>query len=69
LYFIGDLHHLTSDDAHAELGKIISDEKLCRRSAEKVTVFDGKGADIPVVGARLALTSSGANVATDLAWE
>ena len=39
LYFMGDLHHLTSDDAHAELGKVISGEKLDRWSAEKITIF------------------------------
>ena len=51
LYFMGDLHHLTSDDAHAELGKVISGEKLGRRSAEKITIFDSRGTGIRVVGA------------------
>jgi alanine dehydrogenase len=47
---MGDLHHLTSDDAHAELGKVISGEKLGRRSAEKITIFDSRGTGIPVLG-------------------
>ena len=51
IVFHEDLHHLTSDDAHAELGKVISGEKLGRRSAEKITIFDSRGTGIPVVAA------------------
>ena len=48
---MGDLHHLTPGDAHAELGKVISGEKLDRWSAEKITIFDSRGTGIRVVGA------------------
>ena len=48
---MGDLHHLTSDEAHAELGKVISGEKLDRWSAEKITIFDSRGTGIRLVEA------------------
>jgi ornithine cyclodeaminase/alanine dehydrogenase-like protein (mu-crystallin family) len=50
--FMGDLHHavaagrMTAADVHAELGQLVTGEKLGRRNADEITVFDSTGTGV-----------------------